>query len=87
MATKSFTTHVVVFVGGLLLLSSCNSPIVSWPDGQNVLANGSFEDGTGPDGPFKPDGSGVMIVLPSSTAIPSWTVTGLLAWRSHGFAT
>jgi hypothetical protein len=79
MATKMFRTRVVIllaFVVGLLLLSSSNSQIFSWPDGQNVLANGSFEDGTGPGGPFKPDGSGVMVVTPGSTTIPSWTVTG-----------
>ena len=29
------------------------SRLVSWPDGQNVLASGGFEDGTQPDGPFQ----------------------------------
>jgi hypothetical protein len=83
MATNTFRTRVVIlvvillaFVVGLLLLTSSNSQIFNWPDGQNVLANGSFEDGTGPGGPFKPDGSGTMIVTPGSTTIPSWTVTG-----------
>src|SRR6266404_3483523 len=35
-----------------------------------------FEDGTGPDGPFKPNSYGFMSLLPGSTTIPSWTVTG-----------
>ncbi len=88
MVTKIFRSRVVAplaFVAALLLFSSsCNQILPTWADGQNVLQNGSFEDGTGPDGPFKPDGSGIMIVLPDSTTIPNWTVIGVkgveVAW-------
>jgi hypothetical protein len=80
MVTNIFTTRVVVllaFVAVLVLLSSCNPQIVpSWPDGQNVLQDGSFEDGTGPGGVFKPNNGGWMQVLPDGKTIPNWTVTG-----------
>lgn len=79
MATKTFRTRVLVllaFVIAPLVLSSCNWnwPIVRWPDEQNVLQNGSFED---PNGSFKsPKGDGQMPLPPGSTTIPGWTVMG-----------
>ncbi len=82
MTTMPFRTRVVVllaFVIAPLLLSSCTpfyQILPRWADGQNVLQNGSFEDGTEPDGPFKPNSYGLMSLLPGSTTIPSWTVTG-----------
>jgi hypothetical protein len=95
MTTMPFRTRVVVllaFVIAPLLLSSCTQfyqILPRWADGQNVLQNGSFEDGTGPDGPFKPGSYGFMSLLPGSTTIPSWTVTGTaggvdVAWFQNG---
>jgi len=83
MATKTFRTRVVVllaFVIAPLLFTSCrwNQILASWPDHQNILLNGSFEDGTGPGGPFKPDQGNppaFMSIRPGETTIPNWTVT------------
>src|SRR5450755_236096 len=44
------------------------------PDGVNLLANGSFEDGTSPGGPFKPNSQGFMSLQSGSTSLPGWTV-------------
>ena len=81
MATKTFLTRVLrllaVVVAPLLLSSCWLTSIVTWADGQNLLRNGSFEEGTEPGGPFIPDGDGVMSVPTNGTAIPGWTVTGV----------
>ena len=43
-----------------------------WPDGIDVLANGSFEEGQ-----FRPNKSGGIMSLPvDSTTMPGWTVVG-----------
>src|SRR5664279_2245041 len=58
-----------------MALSSCGTvPLASWPDGVNLLVDGSFEDGTGPDGPFKPNPQGWMTLQSGSTSLPGWTV-------------
>ena len=57
------------------LLASCGTvPLTSWPDGVNLLIDGSFEDGTGADGTFKPNAQGVMSLQSGSTSLPGWTV-------------
>jgi hypothetical protein len=55
------------------MLSSCGT-LASFTDGVNLLTNGSFEDGTGPDGPFKPNSQGLMSLQSGSTSLPGWTV-------------
>lgn len=46
----------------------------------NLVVNGSFESFVCPNS-FVPDGSGVMSLLPGSTAIPGWTTTAAeLVW-------
>lgn len=86
MATKTIRTRIVVLLAFLvapLLLTSCNwyQEILPswWTDVQNELLNGSFEDGTGPDGPFNPNQNpihrGFMSINPGETTIPNWTVT------------
>ena len=90
MTTKTLITRggvLLVLVVALPLLSSCalNALIVRWPDGTNVLDNGSFEDGA-----FVPDQFGVMKVLPNdSTTIKNWTVVKRadpqdVAWYQNG---
>ena len=85
MATKTFLTRVLrllaVVVAPLLLSSCWLTSIVTWADGQNLLRNGSFEEGTEPGGPFIPDTHGVMSVPTPPTdgtvIIPGWIVTGV----------
>ncbi len=70
-------------------LSACTT-LVGFGDGVNVLANGSFEDGTQPGGPFKPQ-FGLMSLPPNSTTMPAWTVLASsgqdVAWvqNANGF--
>src|SRR5712664_3534794 len=87
MATKTFKTRAGVLLPILiapLLLSSCFlTELASWPDGQNVLVNGSFEDALGT---FNPN-VGFMLIKPEQTTIPGWTVTGAanqnVAWYQN----
>jgi hypothetical protein len=65
------------------------STVVSFPDGVNVLNNGSFED----DGKhFQPDPTqgGVMSLTNGSNAIPGWTVVASpnqeISWIKNGNA-
>ena len=53
---------------------SSRTTIVSFPDGTEAIANGSFEDGTGPGGTFAPDANGIMLLANGSTAMPAWLV-------------
>jgi len=79
MVTLQLPRWFVVLLAACIatVLSSCGTvppvPLTSWPDGVNLLVDGSFEDGTGPDGPFKPNPQGVM-VLQSGGTLPGWTV-------------
>ena len=79
MATSRFRVGIVimlvVLISILIALWAYRSGVVSFPDGVNVLANGSFEDGTQPGGVFKPNGDGVMsLTTADGAAIPGWTV-------------
>ncbi|MDQ6828991.1 MAG: DUF642 domain-containing protein [Gemmatimonadota bacterium] len=79
MATKGLTVAVRASLAFLTIgrVAACDlGKLVSWNDGVNVLVDGSFEDGTTPDGPFKPTGQGYMSVKPGATTIPGWVVTG-----------
>ena len=89
MARNWYTTAgvivlVIVILALLVVLDEilclrrnfCVSRVVSFPDGQNVLANGSFEDGTQPGGVFQPNQDGVMSLPPDSTTMPGWTALG-----------
>ena len=87
MRTRASTFGFIVLLGILVALLVYRSGLVSWPDGQNVLADGGFEDGTQPGGPFQPDSSGVMSIPPNRTTIPGWTVLGAptqdVAWGQN----
>jgi hypothetical protein len=80
MATSRFRIGIVIVlvILALTLLASIlayRSGVVSFPDGVNVLADGSFEDGTEPGGVFKPNADGVMSFPAADGAtIPGWTV-------------
>lgn len=79
MFTKGFTIAVrasLALLTIVLFVSCGRGKLASFGDGVNVLANGSFEDGTTPDGPFKPNANGIMSVVPGATTIPGWVVTG-----------
>jgi hypothetical protein len=67
---------VILSITILAALLLYRSGVVSFPDGVNILADGSFEDGTGPGGVFKPNQDGVMSFPTSDgAAIPGWTVS------------
>lgn len=63
------------------LLSSCVL-LAGFADDQNLLTNGSFEDGT-----FNPPANGVISLPLGSKAMPGWTVIGKLgnnvAWLQN----
>jgi hypothetical protein len=66
---------LVILISILAALLLYRSGVVSWPVGDSLLANGSFEDGTEPGGVFKPNGDGVMSLPTADGAtIPGWTV-------------
>lgn len=71
MRTRASTFGFIVLLGILVALLVYRSGLVSWADGQNVLADGGFEDGTQPGGPFQPDTSGVMSIPPNRTRYPA----------------
>ena len=81
MATSSgFRIGIVVVllilsITILVALLLYRSGVVSFPDGVNILADGSFEDGTGPGGVFKPNQDGIMSLPTTDGAtIPGWTI-------------
>lgn len=61
---------LLALVAATPLLSSCYfTRLVTWPDEQNRLKNGSFEEGA-----FAPNQNNVMPVQPGNTAIKEWEV-------------